>query len=229
MSKLSIFVDESGDFGDYEPHSPYYIISMVIHDQSQDISSYVEKLNQELNYLGYKTDYVVHTGPLIRREEENWNVSPNVRRSVFTKLFYFTTKAPIRYKTFVFEKKQFSSILNLEARMARELSRFIRDNLEYFQSFDEVVLYYDNGQHELNRMLNTLFATELSAYEIRKVLPRDYKLFQAADLLCTLKLLEIKCANNNLTASEKLIFHSVRRLKKDFIKPIKKKEFTCEQ
>ena len=38
MKKLSIFVDESGDFGEYSPHSPYYIITMVLHDQSKDIS-----------------------------------------------------------------------------------------------------------------------------------------------------------------------------------------------
>ena len=36
--------------------------------------------------------------------------------------------------------------------MARDLSLFIKDNLTYFQSFDRVILYYDNGQHELNRI-----------------------------------------------------------------------------
>lgn len=33
MKELSVFIDESGDFGAYEPHSPYYIITMVFHDQ----------------------------------------------------------------------------------------------------------------------------------------------------------------------------------------------------
>jgi len=37
MKELSIFIDESGDFGDYSPVSPYYIIFMVIHDQAKDI------------------------------------------------------------------------------------------------------------------------------------------------------------------------------------------------
>ena len=32
MKELSIFVDESGDFGEYDYHSPYYIILMVLHD-----------------------------------------------------------------------------------------------------------------------------------------------------------------------------------------------------
>ena len=31
---LSVFIDESGDFGDYDFHSPYYYVAMVLHDQS---------------------------------------------------------------------------------------------------------------------------------------------------------------------------------------------------
>ena len=225
MSYLSVFVDESGDFGDYQPHSPYYIVSMVLHDQEQSIEAMVKKLDQELQYLGYKPDYVVHTAPLIRGEQENRLVQPNKRRAAFTKLFYFTKQAPIQFKTFVFDKKQFENVLKLEASMAREMSRFIRENLAYFQEFDNVILYYDNGQHELNRILNTLFATELSEYDVRRVLPKDYKLFQAADLMCTLKLLELKCDHGTLTKSEELVFHSKRELRKDFIKPLQKKEF----
>lgn len=36
MKELSIFVDESGDFGEYDHHSPFYIISMVLHDHITD-------------------------------------------------------------------------------------------------------------------------------------------------------------------------------------------------
>ena len=85
--------------------------------------------------------------------------------------------------------------------------------------------YYDNGQHELNRILNTVLATELANYVIRKALPCDYKLFQAADLICTLELLRLKIETGNLTRSETLIFHSKRDLKKDFLKGIHKKVF----
>ena len=42
MKGLSIFVDESGDFGDYAEHSSYYIISMILHDQSIDITKDVD-------------------------------------------------------------------------------------------------------------------------------------------------------------------------------------------
>lgn len=226
MKELSIFVDESGDFGEYSTHSPYYIVTMVLHDQSKDISSEIIKLNNELINLGYE-NHVVHTEPLIRREEDYQNLSPNERRSIFTKLYYFTVKCDIHYKSFIFQKKEFENTFKLEGRMAREISSFIRENLTYFQEFEQVILYYDNGQHELNRILNTVLATELADYDVRKVFPCDYKLFQAADLICTLELLRLKSEAGNLTRSETLIFHSKRELKKDFLKGIHKKLFHC--
>ena len=35
MKELSIFVDESGDFGEYEKHAPYYIVTMVFHSKRE--------------------------------------------------------------------------------------------------------------------------------------------------------------------------------------------------
>ena len=167
MKELSVFVDESGDFGEFEKHAPYYIITMVLHDQSVDISEQIWKLNETLKNMGYGNEQAIHTEPLIRREE------------------------PYRY----------------------------------FQNFNNIILYYDNGQHELNRILNTVFATQLVDYDVRKVIPNEYRLFQAADLICTLELLRVKTEHQDLSNSEKRIFHSKRDLKKDFLKGIKKKEF----
>ena len=70
MSELSIFIDESGDFGTYDIRSPYYIITMVFHDQSCDISEPIAKLRRDLSNLGIDPDHYVHTGPIIRREKE---------------------------------------------------------------------------------------------------------------------------------------------------------------
>ena len=69
MKELSVFVDESGDFGEYEKHAPYYIITMILHDQSVDISAEISKLNEALMYMGYGNEQSIHTEPLIRRED----------------------------------------------------------------------------------------------------------------------------------------------------------------
>ncbi len=225
MRELSIFVDESGDFGSFESHAPYYIVMMVLHDQRVNISENIRKLNESLGYLGYADEQAIHTEPLIRRETPYREYAPNERRAIFSKLYYFTLNCDIQYKSFVFKKDEYKDIFKLEAKMAKEISLFIRENLSYFQSFDKVILYYDNGQHELNRILNTVLATELTDYDVRRVQPNDYKLFQVADLICTLELLEQKIKNAQMTRSETLIFHSKRDLNKDFLKGIHKKQF----
>lgn len=225
MKGLSIFVDESGDFGEYAQHAPYYIITMVFHDQSNDISQNINILNNALRQIGYGDEQAVHTEPLIRREPPYQYFQPNERRAIFSKLYYFTLNCDIKYKSFVFKKAEYENSFKLEARMARELSQFIRENLSYFQSFEKVILYYDNGQHELNRILNTVLATQLADYDVRKVIPNEYRLFQVADLICTLELLKTKMEHGKLSNSEERIFHSKRDLKKDFLKGIQKKEF----
>lgn len=224
MKELSIFVDESGDFGPYAKHSPYYIVTMVLHDQAIDISEDIEKLDSKLYDLGFP-NHTVHTEPLIRREEEYSTLSPNVRRTIFSRLYFFAKHCGIKFKSFCFEKAVYEDTFKLEARIARELSLFIRSNLDFFHSFENVILYYDNGQHELNRILNTVFATELNHFDTRKVLPSDYKLFQVADLICTLQLLSRKVSNGSLSKSEQLIFHSKKDLRKDFLKGIETIEF----
>lgn len=51
MSELSIFIDESGDFGQYDYRAPYYIISMVFHNQALDLSDEIRKLEYGLSNL----------------------------------------------------------------------------------------------------------------------------------------------------------------------------------
>lgn len=47
---LSVFIDESGDFGQYNPASPYYYVAMVLHDQDIDISKNIESLERQINF-----------------------------------------------------------------------------------------------------------------------------------------------------------------------------------
>lgn len=69
MNELSIFIDESGDFGEYNHHSPYYIISIVMHKQSNDISNLINELDNKLIQIGYEKKWV-HIGPIVRHEED---------------------------------------------------------------------------------------------------------------------------------------------------------------
>ncbi|MDR0960406.1 MAG: hypothetical protein LBM23_08695 [Propionibacteriaceae bacterium] len=59
MADLSVFVDESGDFGD---QSDYYIVSLVFHEQQHSISESVAKLAESLRNVDLPHDHAIHTG-----------------------------------------------------------------------------------------------------------------------------------------------------------------------
>jgi len=86
--ELSIFIDESGDFGEYAPHSPYYIIGLVAHEQGKDIFEPISYFGRCLKEMGFKDDFV-HIGPLIRREVSYKNLSSQERVRILCKMMVF--------------------------------------------------------------------------------------------------------------------------------------------
>ncbi len=222
MKELSIFIDESGDFGEYDFRSPYYIIAMVMHDQSDDISESLEKFESELTHMGYP-HHCVHTGPIIRQEQEYRYESLELRKKILMKMMSFFRHINIQCKTIYIEKKQIADRVDATGKLAKLLSQFLRENMLLFCSFDVVKIYYDNGQIELNKILSSVFNIFLENIEFRKVIPSDYRLFQIADLVCTLQLLELKSENHMLSNSEKQFFENDRTLMKNYIKPLKQK------
>ena len=98
--------------------------------------------------------------------------------------------------------------------------------LLHFLSFHDVKIYYDNVQVEVSKMLSSVFNALLPNPIFRKVMPTEYKLFQAADLLCTLEQVKLKLENNMFSKSEKSFFGNIRDLKKNYLKPLSKKEWS---
>lgn len=225
LKELSIFIDESGDFGEYDCHSPYYIITMVFHDQQQDVQPAISRLNQELSYLNLD-NLCIHTGPIIRKEEIYVNMSVDERRRIFNKMVAFIRQINIRYKCFYIEKKHISDVVEATGKLSRQISEFIRSHYEDFLAFDNVKIYYDNGQVEVSKILSSVFNALLPNPIFRKVMPSEYKLFQAADLLCTMELVKLKLENNMFSKSEKIFFGNIRDLKKNYLKPLDKKKWS---
>ena len=225
MKELSIFIDESGDFGEYEYHSPYYIIAMVFHDQDNDIQQAISKLNRELSYLNLN-NLCIHTGPIIRKEEIYTHMSIEERRRIFNKMVAFIRQIDIRYKCFYIDKKHISDVVEASGKLSKQISLFIREHYENFLSFHNVKIYYDNGQVEVSKILSSVFNALLPNSIFRKVMPVEYKLFQVADLLCTLELVKLKLENNMFSKSEKSFFGNIHDLKKNYLKPLSKKEWS---
>ena len=197
---------------------------MIFHDQSDDINPSISKLNQELFYLQLD-DLCIHTGPIIRKEEIYRNMNIPERRRIFNKMVAFIRQINIRYKCFYIEKKHIDDVVEATGKLSKQISQFVRDNYEEFLSFDDVKLYYDNGQVEVSKILSSVFNALLPNPIFRKVMPTEYKLFQVADLLCTMELVRLKMENNLFSKSEMAFFGNIRDLKKNYLKPLSNKEW----
>lgn len=225
MKELSIFIDESGDFGVYDYHSPFYIITMVFHVQDIPLDNAILNLNHELTLLGLSS-HCIHTGPIIRQEEDYRFMTISERRRIFNKMITFIKQVDIRYKSFYIEKKHIKNAFEATGKLSKSISSFIFENYSEFLSYETVKIYYDNGQIEVNKLLSSVFHSLLPNVEFRKVIPSQYKLFQVADLFCTFELIHLKLENSTISRSELLFFGNIRNLKKNYLKPLSKKSFT---
>ncbi len=221
---LSIFIDESGDFGEYQRHAPFYFVTMVLHEQRIDIAKNITALEEHLQNLGY-LQHAIHTGPLIRRESVYCYDRMEDRKKLFNALFHFARKLEINYVCVKINKAECVDIISMNAKLSRAIADVLCKHLQYFKKFERIIVYYDNGQIELTKIVTAVFHTLFSHVEFRKVQPVQYKLFQVADLICTIELLSLKAEMNSFSRSEKEFFGSVRDFKKNYYKPLRKKCF----
>ncbi len=222
VKTLSIFIDESGDFGAYEKHAPYYIVSMVLHDQSVDISSEIKHLDSAMTNYKYPI-HAIHMGPLIRRESIYIYDRIEDRRRLFGMIYNFSRKIDFRYIVAKIGKQECKDVVDMTLRLSKQIIQSLRNNYEYISKFDNLIVYYDNGQIELTKILTSVFNAIFANVEFRKVKPVDYKLFQVADLLCTVELLAEKAKNGVMSKSEKEFFDDSYSFKKVVLKTLRKK------
>ena len=145
------------------------------------------------------------------------------RRMKLLQMLNFIANSPIAYEVVVVNRKEAPDKISLSGRLGREISNVIVKHKEFFDSFDKIIVYYDNGQIELGAILNTVFSIHFSNVEFRKAEPQKYRLLQAADFICSMELLKIKKNENRLSKSEKQFFYKSQELKKTFFKTVDKK------
>ena len=222
MSELSIFIDESGDFGELKERPAYYLVTMVFHNQAIDISTEIDKLEESVQASGFDLEYI-HTGPVIRREQVFTAYSMEERRKLLYKMLYFYNKCNIYHDTVVVNRKEARDKIALSGRLSKEIVKMITSHSTYFDQFDKVIVYYDNGQAELSAILNAVLSVLFHDVEFRKAEPQKYRLLQVADFVCSLELLKIKRDEKRLSKSEEKFFYKPQELKKTFLKSLEEK------
>jgi hypothetical protein len=137
----------------------------------------------------------------------------------------FIRSIDVQYKCFYIEKKHIEDSVEATGKLSKQISQFIRDHYNEFLAFDDVKIYYDNGQIQVSRLLSSVFNALLQNPIFRRVMPTNYKLFQVADFICTMELINLKIENNAFSNSELTFFGNMRDLKQNYLKALKKKEW----
>ena len=225
---LSIFVDESGIFKYPDPLSRFYILSLVLHNQSQDISRPLAELSRGVADLGFDPDdFVFHAGPMIRKEDGYALLSRHWRSRVFDRMMTFVRNVDFRYHCISVDKRFVTSSEHIVERLRSGLRTFIDGQSDTMLRYEKVKVYYDCGQSAVTNLLHEALSTSrLQLVEFaQNVKPSRYKLFQVADLVCTVSLLEQKLIHgDSLSLSEERFFGGARAFKRNILRKLKRKE-----
>ena len=109
--------------------------------------------------------------------------------------------------------------------MGRDTSSAMVEHLDFFQSFDDVKVYYDNGQNIVKQALDRSVGKVLSKGVVRrrKTSMTDCRLEQVADYLCTIELalVKYKAKEDGETCSK--FFGGIGTFKRNWLKQARSK------
>lgn len=111
-------------------------------------------------------------------------------------------------------------------RMGRDIPSVIIEHLDFFQSFDDVKVYYGNGQdivkQALDRSVGKVFSK--GAVRRRKASMTDYRLEQVADYLCTIELALVKYEAKENGGTYNKFFGGIGSFKRNWLKQARSKQ-----
>ena len=214
-------MDESGDRGG---RARYYLLTLVMHDQADDIAERVGRYEGALLRSGLP-DIPFHSEPLLNGHGPYGGMSLESRKELLYSLNVLVQRLPISYATFVYRRNEFDDLDGLTARMKRDISNLLFDHLEFFQSFDDVKVYCDNGQDIVKRALDQSVGFVLSkgVGERRKTSMTDYRLERVADYLCTIELALVKYEAKEDGETYNKFFGGIGAFKRNWLKQARRK------
>ncbi len=220
MKELSVFVDESGNRGF---DSKYYLLTLVFHDQDEPLTPHIDGYEQTLAVSGLD-NIPLHLNPLMRAGGDYAALPTETRLRLLNRFAAFAVKIPFTYRTFAYEKRAFANDESLFATMRRDLVYFLFEHLVYFQAFDKVKIYYDDGQGDVTKALHSGFEYALGKQAVvyRDGSPEDYRLQQVADYACGLELASLKYERSEQSKTEIIFFGTRREFLKNFLKKLRK-------
>ena len=221
MRELSVFIDESGSDG---LKDKYYLVTLVLHEQRDDVSEGIRLYEQSLSEKGLP-DIPFHASPLLNGHDDYAGMELAERKRLLSAFRVFFRHMPITYTCIALKTKEHPATDEISNTMRRRLVDFLFDELPYFQGFDAVKIYYDNGQQSIAEAVHKAvdYALAKVAVIYRSASPSDYRLSQIADYICTMEFTALKYADKASTATDEKFFGSWAQFKKGILKEIRAK------
>lgn len=204
--------------------SKYYVLTLVFHDQSDSLEEHLARHAKGLRKRGL-ADTPFHAGPLMHGHGAFENLDLKTRKAYFQLFFIDAQHLPVVYHSLVYRRSEFDGNDALVAKMRRDIASLLRDRLSFFQTFDRVKIYYDDGQTIVAHALYSAFEQALAKSSVlhRTYHASDFMLTQAADLLCALELAAVKFANKEATSTDERMFGSSGTFRKNYLRPLRRK------
>lgn len=203
--RLNIFIDESGDFGFAKGSSELYVISFTLHESENSIVNELEYLNNSLKRQEYEG--MLHLAYLTAKRGDYSSFDLQQRQKIFWTIFNFTRKIPVKLRSIIIDKRYINTKSQLNKAISIEINKFVDENIKYLNSFEKIIIYYDNGQETLATILDIIFATNERVEKRVKFDHVKKRLFQVSDMLTFIDKLDYKYKNDILfTKAEKYFF-----------------------
>ena len=160
MSDLSLFLDDP-DARDDNLRDTYYILALVLHDQADALADNIVRYELALRDKGLP-DVPFHATPLLNGHDAYEGMDLAERKRLLSAFRVFFRHLPVRYGLVVLRTREYSTLADVEAAMRRKIADFLFDKLAYFQVFDSVKIYYDDGQQSIAAALRKAIDYALS-------------------------------------------------------------------
>ena len=168
---------------------------------------------------------MIHLAYLVAKRGDYVHFSLEKRKSIFWAIFYFAKRVKIKVHTVIVNKNFKNKKSQLTKELRSEIKSFFEIISNYIDEFEKVVIYYDNGQEELGKILEDVLKNRNNVERRVDFDHREKRLFQVSDMLTFIDKIVYKHNNNiPLTKAEKYFFEVkniegiIRQLKNKRIK-----------
>ena len=223
QERLNLHIDETGS---QDLSEGLYLVAVVLHEHADDVEKAIGAYEERLRLAGLP-DVPFHGKDLLHGNENYKKVAMADRKRLLTQFARFVRSLPIKYFTLQYDKRETRGRGALEARIRRDLASLVFDHLAYFQKFDSISVYYDDGQAALSVALHDAleFVLASNVANFRDADHSARRLLQVADYLCTVERASAAYDSGRQTRTQTRFFGKRRSFMQSYAKQLTRKRF----